>query len=97
MTALGYDKSEIPQHVSYQDFTEMLHPEDDQKAMNTMFGHMYGAAVFYEVEYRIRAKHGGYRWYYVRGKITQREKQGGGLTQARIYAARQADDQSGSG
>ena len=28
MTALGYDKSKIPQHVSYQYFTDMLHPED---------------------------------------------------------------------
>ena len=97
MTALGYDKSRIPQHVSYQYFTDMLHPEDYQKAINTMFGHMYGAAVVYEVEYRMRAKDGGYRWYYDRGKITQRKKQGGSLIQARIDAARQADDQPGSG
>ena len=76
VTALGYDKSEIPQHVSYQYFTDMLHPEDYQKAMDAMLGHMYGDAVVYEVEYRIRAKDGGYRWYYDRGKITQRDEQG---------------------
>ena len=76
VTALGYDKSEIPQHVSYQYFTDMLHPEDYQKAMDAMLGHMYGDAVVYEVEYRIRAKDGGYRWYYDRGRITQRDEQG---------------------
>ena len=76
VTTLGYDKSEIPQHVSYQYFTDMLHPEDYQKAMDAMLGHMYGDAVVYEVEYRIRAKDGGYRWYYDRGKITQRDEQG---------------------
>ena len=76
VTTLGNDKSEIPQHVSYQYFTDMLHPEDYQKAMDAMLGHMYGDAVVYEVEYRIRAKDGGYRWYYDRGKITQRDEQG---------------------
>ncbi len=28
---LGYDKNEIPEHVSYQFFTDKLHPEDYQK------------------------------------------------------------------
>ena len=76
VTTLGYDKSEIPPRVSYQYFTDMLHPEDYQKAMDAMLGHMYRDAGVYEVEYRIRAKDGSYRWYYDRGKITQRDEQG---------------------
>lgn len=71
VTTLGYDKSEIPEHVTYQFFTDKLHPEDYQKAMDTMRDHLYGKADVYEVEYRIKAKDGTFKWYYDRGRITQ--------------------------
>lgn len=71
VTTLGYDKSEIPEHVTYQFFTDKLHPDDFQKTMDTMRDHLYGKADVYEVEYRIKAKNGQYKWYYDRGKITQ--------------------------
>lgn len=68
---LGYDKSEIPKYVSYQFFTDKLHPEDYQRTMDSMLDHLSGRAKVYEVEYRIQAKDGTYKWYYDRGKITQ--------------------------
>lgn len=71
VTTLGYDKSEIPEHVTYQFFTDKLHPEDYQKAMDAMRDHIYGKADIYEVEYRIKAKDGTFKWYYDRGRITQ--------------------------
>ncbi|MEL1135456.1 sensor domain-containing diguanylate cyclase [Desulfitobacterium sp. THU1] len=70
VTNLGYDKNEIPEHVTYQFFTEKLHPDDFQKTMDAMLNHLHGKANVYEVEYRILAKDGKYRWYYDRGKIT---------------------------
>ncbi len=73
---LGYDKSEIPEHVTYQFFTDKLHPEDFQKTMEAMRDHLYGKADVYEAEYRIKAKDGSYKWYYDRGKITQFNDQG---------------------
>jgi diguanylate cyclase (GGDEF)-like protein/PAS domain S-box-containing protein len=73
---LGYDEEEIPEHVNYQYFTEKLHPEDYEKAMEAMLDHLHGKAPVYEVEYRIRTKDGHYRWYYDRGKITQRDDKG---------------------
>ncbi len=76
VTTLGYDKSEIPEHVTYQFFTEKLHPEDFQKAMDSMYDHLYGKADVYEVEYRIKAKNGSFKWYYDRGKITQYDDNG---------------------
>ena len=36
-----------------------------------MRDHLAGKSPIYEVEYRIRAKDGMYKWYYDRGKITQ--------------------------
>jgi len=71
VTTLGYDKNEIPENVDYQFFTDKLHPEDFNKAMDAMRDHLYGKADVYEVEYRIRAKDGKYKWYYDRGKITR--------------------------
>lgn len=71
VTTLGYEKSEIPEHVTYQFFTDKLHPEDFQKAMNAMRDHLYGKADVYEIEYRIKAKDGTFKWYYDRGRITQ--------------------------
>lgn len=76
VTTLGYDKSEIPENVTYQFFTGKLHPEDYQKTMNAMLNHLYGKAEVYEAEYRIRKKDGSFKWYYDRGRITQYDASG---------------------
>ncbi len=76
VTTLGYDKSEIPEHVTYQYFTEKLHPDDYRKTMDAMMDHLHGKASAYEAEYRIRTKDGKYRWYYDRGTITRRDAGG---------------------
>ena len=34
VTTLGYDKTEIPEHVTYQFFTDKIHPEDYNKTMD---------------------------------------------------------------
>lgn len=76
VTTLGYDKSEVPEHVRYQFFTDKLHPEDYKKTMDAMYNHLYGKANVYEAEYRIQTKDGKYKWYYDRGKITQYDQNG---------------------
>ncbi|MDY0257403.1 sensor domain-containing diguanylate cyclase [Gudongella oleilytica] len=73
---LGYQMDELPEKVTYQFFTDKLHPEDHPKAMQAMMDHLYGKAEVYEVEYRIKAKDGSYRWYYDRGKVTQKGDNG---------------------
>ena len=73
---LGYDISEIPECVTYQFFTDKLHPEDFKKTMDAMRAHLYGNAAVYEVEYRIKAKDGTFKWYYDRGKITHYDDNG---------------------
>jgi diguanylate cyclase (GGDEF)-like protein/PAS domain S-box-containing protein len=76
VTTLGYDKSEIPEHVTYQFFTDKLHPDDLPVAMEAMRNHLYGKSEVYEVEYRIMTKDGSVKWYYDRGKITQYDDAG---------------------
>lgn len=76
VTALGYSMEEIPQTVNHQFFTDKLHPDDYLNTMNAMILHMQGIASVYETEYRIQAKDKSWRWFYDRGKITQRDING---------------------
>jgi len=76
VTVLGYEKKDIPETVSYDFFTDKLHPDDHESTMKAMKDHLYGKASVYEAEYRIKTKEGKYRWYYDRGKITRVDEKG---------------------
>ena len=76
VTNLGYDIAELPDEIGFEFFTTKLHPQDYERVMNNMRRHLMGLSDVYEVEYRIRAKNGDYVWYYDRGKITKRDKDG---------------------
>lgn len=76
VTTLGYTMEELPQKIDYQFFTEKLHPDDYQKTMDAMINHMQGKTMIYEIEYRIQAKDKSWKWFYDRGKITQRDIKG---------------------
>ncbi len=67
---LGYTEEEFGTTVHYQKFMELVHPDDNDIAMNAMRDHMNGKSNLYEVEYRIRMKNGKYKWFYDRGSIT---------------------------
>lgn len=82
--AMGYTMEELPQSVKYQFFTDRLHPEDYLPTMDAMLRHMYKQADIYEIEYRIQAKDGSYRWFHDRGKITQWNEDGSPLFAAGI-------------
>ena len=73
---LGYTLDKIPEPITYQFFTDKLHPEDYPKTMHAMLDHLHGNSNIYEVEYRIQTKNGQYKWYYDRGKITQYDNTG---------------------
>lgn len=73
---LGYAKSDIPENCDYQFFTDKLHPDDYEPVMQNMRDHLYGKTPAYEVEYRIQAKTGEWKWYYDRGTVTKRDPAG---------------------
>jgi PAS domain S-box-containing protein len=64
---LGYPAE---QFSHYTDFTTLLHPEDAEPAMLAMRDHLSGLKKQYEVEYRIRTRDGGYRWFHDIGRIS---------------------------
>lgn len=76
VTALGYSKDEIPENVPYEFFTDKLHPDDYVTAMDKMMQHLKGETPVYEIEYRIKAKDDKWKWFYDRGKVTQRKADG---------------------
>ncbi len=63
--------SEVPGEIGFEFFTEKLHKDDYERVMQNMRDHLMGKRDAYEVEYRIQAKDGTYKWYYDRGKITK--------------------------
>ncbi|MDD4324340.1 MAG: sensor domain-containing diguanylate cyclase [Eubacteriales bacterium] len=81
---LGYSREELPEQITYDFFTGRLHPEDYEATMNAMRDHMQGKKSVYECEYRILTKDGSYKWFYDRGRITQRTADGKPLLVAGI-------------
>ena len=72
-TMLGYDPYELPQKV--ETWKELLHPEDLQPSVDTVFHHLELAEPF-EIETRMKTKQGGWRWILARGKTVETDDQG---------------------
>ncbi len=60
----------------YEDFMELVHPADADRAMEAMRDHFEGRAEKYDVEYRIQTADGEYRWFHDVGGITERGEDG---------------------
>ena len=67
---LGYDKE---QFKHYNDFMELVHPEDHKKTMELMRDLLEGRQSTYHCEYRIRRKDGKYIWFQDVGRIEHKE------------------------
>lgn len=74
--ALGYSRNEIPEEVGFEFFTEKLHVDDSSQVMESMRTHLYDKSPVYECTYRIQKKDGSWVWFYDRGVITNRDKDG---------------------
>lgn len=81
---LGYTRKDLPKNISYQFFTEKLHPDDFGQVMKNMSEHLHGKRSVYEVEYRIKARNGSWKWFYDRGRVTKRDENGKPLMLAGI-------------
>jgi PAS domain S-box-containing protein len=60
----------------YKDFTNLVHPQDYERIMNAMRGHLEGEYEHYEAEYRIQSKSGEYIWFYDYGSIVKKDADG---------------------
>jgi len=69
---LGYDYADFAD-AGYQAYTNLLHPEDFERAMNAMRDVLSGRSDLYQADYRIRAADGSYHWYMDRGIILEKQ------------------------
>lgn len=77
LTMLGYDVNDFtPDQFSYQTFMDLVHPDDYDRTMEAMRAHLQGRAMLYQIDYRIKAKDGAYKWYLDRGSIIKRTPDG---------------------
>jgi PAS domain S-box-containing protein len=78
---LGYPQEKFSH---YKDFMELVHPDDNDTAMDAMRGHFEGRYERYETEYRIVTADGIWKWFYDIGTIVQRSLKGRPLKVAGI-------------
>ena len=55
--------------VDFATLNARLHPEDRERAVETLRRHLANETHHYDVEYRMRVRTGEYRWYRARGRV----------------------------
>ena len=70
---LGYQDHELSSQ--FDEWRSRLHPEDAERAMETVHAYLEGRTPTYWLEHRLRHKDGSYRWILARG-IALRDAQG---------------------
>ena len=73
-TMLGYEPYELPQ--SFDTWKTLIHPEDKNTTINKVNEYIQEKIDSFEVEYRLKAKQGGWRWIMARGKVVERDESG---------------------
>jgi len=74
LKSLGYARGEVEPHIDF--WKSILHPDDEQRVINTVNAHFEGRTSFYQCETRLRMKSGEYRWGVDRGKVVARDPDG---------------------
>lgn len=72
---LGYGPEELDPHLS--SWTDNIHPDDAPVVRAILDDHLCGQRERYEAEYRLRNRNGHYLWVHDRGKISERDGDGG--------------------
>ncbi|MCF8024766.1 MAG: PAS domain S-box protein [Desulfobacteraceae bacterium] len=93
-TMLGYEPYELPE--TFETWRRLLHPDDLPEAERVVNQHLSSAAPF-ELEFRMKAKDGGFKWIFARGKTVEKDAQGNALrmlgTHMDITGRKQAEQQ----
>jgi PAS domain S-box-containing protein len=71
---LGYRVDELAPHVDA--WRRLVHPEDMPEVSRRLEAHLRGETPFQEVEFRMRAKSGDWRWILARAKVVERDAEG---------------------
>lgn len=95
---LGYTLNEV--ELSIDQWTNLIHPDDEALAWKSINDHLEGRTVLHEAEYRVMAKDGRYRWILDRARIVQRGPDGRPTrmsgTHSDITARKRAEEEKNS-
>ncbi|MFV1973052.1 MAG: CHASE domain-containing protein, partial [Thiohalobacterales bacterium] len=80
---IGHTQDEISNNID--EWSNRLHPEDNDSTMVAFNDYVDGRTVFYQPEFRFRAKDGSYRWILSVGKAIERDEQGNPLRMIGIH------------
>jgi 8-oxo-dGTP diphosphatase len=73
-TMLGYQPNEFP--ATYDSWMNLIHPEDQQKALAVASDYLESKIDRYENEFRMRTKDNTYRWIRTKARVVERDPQG---------------------
>jgi len=71
---LGYEEGEVG--TNFESFQKLVHPDDLPEMMKIFQRHLDGKTPFYEAEFRMRTKTGGWKWMQSVGRVSERDKNG---------------------
>ncbi|MGO9121020.1 MAG: PAS domain S-box protein [Desulfomonilaceae bacterium] len=80
---VGYTLDEIEPTLGF--FLDLVHPDDKSRVMELLASTLKGQIDFFEVEFRVLAKSGEWRWIYDRGKIVERDGSGSAVRMAGTF------------
>lgn len=66
LAMLGHEHGELPAHVDT--WRGLVHADDLPRTLERLQEHLAGRSAFFEAEFRMRSRDGGYRWILGRGK-----------------------------
>jgi len=93
---LGYEVGDFP--VKGASWKVLIHPDDLENALRVNMDCIEGRCEYFEVEYRMKANNGEWRWILARGKCVVRDQQGRALrmlgTNVDITDRKRAEDEA---
>jgi diguanylate cyclase (GGDEF)-like protein/PAS domain S-box-containing protein len=72
---LGFTPLEV-NNATAGDWLELIHPDDRERAWQSVADHLAGRITRHELEYRMRTREGDYRWILDRARIVSRDAEG---------------------
>jgi PAS domain S-box-containing protein/putative nucleotidyltransferase with HDIG domain len=76
---LGYGPDEVDTSPGSGAWESLLHPDDRDRTLAALDRHLRGEIESYDVEFRLRAKAGDWRWVRSRGRVVARDGTGRAL------------------
>ncbi len=68
----GFKGSELSGTVN--EWESLLHPDDRQLVVDTMYAYLHGEIESYSLEYRLKCKDGTWKWILSRGMVVERDE-----------------------